>query len=104
MKKKTDCPYRKLKEDVSYSEEEIDNLKRKNQQLQAAISSPGGNNPRDKVLQRLLQENPAPENLVNQLDSSFVSSSTYFVNLVHAQLLEEQTIQCFYKYFRMNLQ
>lgn len=70
--------FRKLKEDVTYSEEEIDNLKRKNAQLQAAISSPGGNNPRDKVLQRLLQENPAPENLANQLDGSFVSS---FVNV-----------------------
>lgn len=36
--------------------------------------SPGANNPRDKALQRLLHENPAPENIANQLDKSFVSN------------------------------
>lgn len=73
--------FRKLKEDISYSEEDIKNLKQKVKDLQNAIMSPGANNPRDKALQRLLHENPAPENIVNQLDKSFVSTTVYSASL-----------------------
>ncbi|XP_054278073.1 E3 ubiquitin-protein ligase TRAIP-like [Macrosteles quadrilineatus] len=64
----------KLKEDVACSEEDIASLKQKIKQLQSAISSPGESNPRDKALRRLLQENPAPANIANSLDNSFVVS------------------------------
>ncbi|XP_046661570.1 E3 ubiquitin-protein ligase TRAIP [Homalodisca vitripennis] len=66
----------KLKEDIAYSEEDIKNLQQKIKDLQSAIISPGESNPRDKALRRLLQENPAPENIANNLDQSFITSPT----------------------------
>ncbi|KAJ9595477.1 hypothetical protein L9F63_013341, partial [Diploptera punctata] len=53
--------YKQLTEDFHHLEQENKSLQKKVHELEKAIVSPSGNNPRDNALRRLLAESPLPE-------------------------------------------
>jgi len=52
---------KQLEDDLQHLEHEKRSLQKKVSDLEKAISSPSGSNPRDSALQRLLLESPIPE-------------------------------------------
>ena len=52
---------KQLEDDLQHLEHENRSLQKKVYDLEKAISSPSGRNPRDSVLQRLLMKRPIPE-------------------------------------------
>ena len=52
---------KQLEDDLQHMEHEKRSLQKKLSDLEKAISSPSGSNPRDSALQRLLLESPIPE-------------------------------------------
>lgn len=52
---------KQLEDDLQHLEHEKRSLQKKIRDLEKAISSPSGKNPRDSALQRLILESPIPE-------------------------------------------
>lgn len=52
---------KQLEDDLQHLEHEKRSLQKKIRDLEKAITSPSGKNPRDSVLQRLILESPIPE-------------------------------------------